>query len=265
MTSEAPSRPRGGGLVPRLVGQGYAEEQIAERRRWVERQTGSRLEQVGVTTMSGEAMRGNIENPIGAAQVPLGVAGPLAVHGEHADGVFYVPLATTEGAVVRSYERGMAAITRAGGATVRVLADENKVCPVLVYDDAASALAAGQRLPELFSELAATGEATTRHGRLLSVEPMVLGRRLIVTFTWSTGDAGGMNMIVRASDAACAVLAERTAAVDRLAFSGMSSEKRAGGGLFAGGKGKRAVAAARLPRRVVQTVLGTTAERMAGV
>lgn len=261
----APPRRTGRALVPRLLGQGYGEEQIAERRRWIEEATGCRLEHVGATTVSGEAMRGNVENPIGAAQVPLGVAGPLEVHGEHSEGVFYVPLATTEGALVRSYERGMAAITRAGGATVRLTADQNKVCPVLVYEDAAAAVAAARRLSALFAELAAAGEATTRHGRLLAAEPTVVGRRLIVAFSWSTGDAHGMNMIVRASDAASALLAERTGAVDRLTFSGMSSEKRASGSLLAGGKGKRAVAAVRLPRRVVRAVLGTTAERVAEV
>jgi hydroxymethylglutaryl-CoA reductase (NADPH) len=197
--------------------------------------------------------------------VPLGVAGPLEVHGEHARGVFYVPLATTEGALVRSYERGMAAITRAGGATVRLLADENRVCPVLVYQDAAAAVDAARRLPGLLAELTAAAEATTRHGRLLAAVPTVLGRRLIVAFSWSTGDAQGMNMIVRGSDAASRLLGERTGAVDRLTFSGMSSEKRASGALLAGGKGKRAVAAVRLPRRVVRAVLGTTAERIAEV
>jgi hydroxymethylglutaryl-CoA reductase (NADPH) len=265
LTAAPPPRRTGGSLVPRLVGQGYDDDQIAERRRWVEAQTGCTLEHVGATTMAGEAMRGNVENPIGAAQVPLGVAGPLAVHGEHADGVFYVPLATTEGALVRSYERGMAAIGRAGGATARLLADENKVCPVLVYEDVTAAVDAARRLPELLPELAAAAGATTRHGRLLGASPTVLGRRLIVTFSWSTGDAHGMNMIVRGSDAAAALLAERTGAVDRLAFSGMSSEKRASGSLFAGGKGKRAVAAVLLPRRVVRAVLGTTAERMVEV
>jgi hydroxymethylglutaryl-CoA reductase (NADPH) len=265
LSAAPPPRRTGPALVPRLLGQGYGDGQIAERRRWVEAETGCRLDEVGATTMAGEAMRGNVENPIGAAQVPLGVAGPLAVHGEHAEGVFYVPLATTEGALVRSYERGMAAITRAGGATARLLADENKVCPVLTYDDAAAAVDAARRLPELLPDLTAAAEATTRHGRLLAAVPTVVGRRLIVAFSWSTGDAHGMNMIVRGSDAACALLAERTGAADRLTFSGMSSEKRPSGALLAGGKGKRALAAVRLPRRVVRAVLGTTAERLAEV
>src|SRR4029079_18214355 len=93
-----------------------------------------RLQHVGAGSLAGEAMRGNIENPVGCIQVPLGVAGPLKVEGEHARGIFYVPLATTEGALVRSYERGMVTLTRAGGATVRVLADENRVSPVFIFE-----------------------------------------------------------------------------------------------------------------------------------
>src|SRR5262245_66537626 len=94
---------------------------------------------VGAGAIPGLSMRGNVENPIGAAQVPLGVAGPLRVRGEHADGVFYVPLATTEGALVRSYERGMVALTRAGGAEARVLEDENRATPVFKFTSVAEA------------------------------------------------------------------------------------------------------------------------------
>ena len=153
-------------LVPRLEGQGYAEGDVETRRRWVEERTGSGLRHVGSSSMTGEEMRGNIENPIGAVQVPLGVAGPLRVEGEHAQGLFYVPLATTEGALVRSYERGMVAITRAGGATARILADENRVSPVFAFDDVATAAAFARNLPGLFEGLRQAAESTTRHGRL---------------------------------------------------------------------------------------------------
>ena len=65
---------------------------------------------VGSVSFDTEELRGNIENPIGAAQVPMGVAGPVLVHGRHANGMFYVPMATSEGALIRSYERGMVAL-----------------------------------------------------------------------------------------------------------------------------------------------------------
>ncbi len=89
--------------------------------------TGCSLTHVGSYSVSSAEMRGNIENPIGAVQVPLGVAGPLSIHGEHAKGIFYVPLATTEGALLRSYERGMVTLTRSGGVSTRVYQDENRV------------------------------------------------------------------------------------------------------------------------------------------
>src|SRR5262249_16847184 len=94
-------------LVPRMKTQGYTPQDVERRRAWVEAKTGGRFTHVGAYSIPSEAMRGNIENPIGTVQTPLGVAGPLIVHGRHAHGTFYVPLATTEGALVRSYERGM--------------------------------------------------------------------------------------------------------------------------------------------------------------
>src|SRR5262249_33075387 len=83
-------------------------------REWIESKRDCRLQHVGDYSVPSEQMRGNVENLIGAAQVPLGVAGPLLVNGAHARGIFYVPLATTEGALVRSYERGMVALTPVG-------------------------------------------------------------------------------------------------------------------------------------------------------
>ena len=40
------------------------------------------------------------ENRIGGTLLPLGVAGPLHINGQHAKGDYYIPLATTEGALV---------------------------------------------------------------------------------------------------------------------------------------------------------------------
>jgi len=208
--------------------------------------------------MAVESMRGNIENPIGAAQVPLGVAGPLAVEGEHARGVFYVPLATTEGVLVRSYERGMVALTRAGGAVTRLHTDENRVAPVFLFDGVAEAGRFCDRLDELLPEVRAAAEATTRHGRLLRLEARPLGRAVMVNFCYSTADAHGMNMIARATDQGCRVLLARGGARRYTLFSGMDSEKRASGSLFAGGKGKKVVAGARLPARLVRAYLHTT-------
>jgi hydroxymethylglutaryl-CoA reductase (NADPH) len=228
---------------------------VAQRRAWVEEVTGCALPTVGASAIAGPAMRGSIENPIGAAQVPLGVAGPLLVRGEHADGNFYVPLATTEGALVRSYERGMVAITHAGGATARVLRDENRATPVFTFDGVDEAVAFARALPALLDELRGAAEAMTRHGKLLRVEPRVVGHDVLVNFAFSTGDASGMNMVSRATNAACEVLVERFAPRAWSLLSGAEGEKQAGPGVYFGGKGKSVVAGARLPAAVVRQVL----------
>jgi hydroxymethylglutaryl-CoA reductase (NADPH) len=264
--------------VPRLEQQGYSQADLAARRRWLEERTGVRFEHVAACSIAGEPagpedaggvgaglggrpaepLRGNIENPIGAAQVPLGVAGPLLIAGEHARGLFYVPLATTEGALVRSYERGMVTLTRAGGAEVRLWTDENRVSPVFLLDSVAEAREFCRELERCFPEVRAAAEATTRHGKLLRVEPRPLGREVMVNFCYSTGDAHGMNMIAGATEQACRWIVAHTAARTYLLFSGMDSEKRASGSLFAGGKGKQVVAGARLPARLVRAYLHTT-------
>lgn len=244
-------------LVPRFLRGGYDAEHVSARRRWLEASCGVALPLIGAAAISTETMRGNVENPIGAAQVPLGLAGPLRVRGEHAQGIFYVPLATTEGTMVLSYERGAVALTRAGGALARVLVDENRVCPWFTFAAAEDAFAFPARVAAALEDLRAAAAATTSHGRLLRVDCQVVGREAIASFVFHTADAHGMNMAVLATDAACRLLIARGIAEDFSIFSGFDSEKRASGAALLGGKGKRVVATARLPAAVVAT-LGTT-------
>jgi hydroxymethylglutaryl-CoA reductase (NADPH) len=242
-------------LVPRLEGQGYTREQVAERRRWVEEKTGGRLELVGGFSVSSDEMRGNVENPIGAAQVPLGVAGPLLVHGEHAHGSFYVPLATTEGVLVRAYERGMVALTHAGGVTARIHRDENRVSPSFWFPDVAGARAFTDWVHAHTADIRALAESTTRRGRLLELRCHPAGRSVVVEFRYSTADASGMNMITTATDRACRWIVEASGARGFHLFSGAESEKRAATGLMTGGKGKQVTAGALLPAEVLEGVL----------
>lgn len=256
-----PSRP--GALVPRLGDTDYTRDGLAERRRWVEAQTGVSLPHVGAYSIPSEQWRGNVENPIGAVQVPLGVCGPLLLHGEHAEGMFYVPLATTEGALLRSCERGMTALTRAGGVHTRVWLDENRVAPIFRLAGIAEAREFARAVDTHFPEIRAAAEATTRHGKLLRVECHPVGREVIVELRFGTGDAHGMNLIVRAAEAACRWLLENTAAEAYQLFSGFEGEKHAGPGLLAGGKGKKVTAGARLGAALVRSYLHTTPQAMA--
>ncbi|MDH4064393.1 MAG: hydroxymethylglutaryl-CoA reductase [Acidobacteriota bacterium] len=246
-------------IVPRFTPEEYDPEQVRRRRAWVEQRLGIALPLVGACAIPTIEMRGNIENAIGAAQVPLGIAGPLLVAGEHARGTYYVPLATTEGALVRSFERGMAMLTRAGGVSVRVFSDENVVCPLFPFDTVEDAHAFARSLPGHFESLRAEAESTTRHGRLLRVEARPAGRSVIALFVFHTGDAQGMNMIVRATERAAQWLVAAGLAPRFQIMSGLASEKRASGYLFGGAKGKKVVAGALVPADVVQTYLRASA------
>ena len=247
-------------LVPRMKQQGYAQPYVQRRRQWLEQKTGCRLVHVGAHSIPGDEMRGNIENPVGAAQMPLGIAGPLLINGSDAKGIFYVPLATTEGALVRSYERGMVALTRAGGVTTRVHVDENRVSPVFLFENVARAHEFAITLPDSFDTIRAEAESTTHHGKLKRIECHAIGREVIVNFCYFTGDAQGMNMIVKATEQACKWIMDHSDALHFYVFSGFSSEKRASGSLLAGGKGKRVTAGALLPRHIVRSYLHVTPE-----
>lgn len=250
-------------LVPRLKSQGYARHFVERRREWLEQKTGCRLVHVGAHSIPGDEMRGNIENPLGAVQMPLGVAGPLRINGTNAQGVFYVPLATTEGALVRSYERGMVALTRAGGVTTRMCLDENRVSPVFLFGSVSEAFDFAQSLPGELERIRAEAESTTRHGKLLRLECHAIGREVIVNFCYFTGDAQGMNMIVKATEQACKWIMDQCGARRFYVFSGLSSEKRASGSLLAGGKGKKVTAGAMLPKEIVKSYLHVTPEELA--
>jgi len=249
-------------LIPRFLGQGYERESITARRRWIEQRTGSNLEQIGSHSTAGELMKGNIENPLGTVQVPVGVAGPLMIKGAHAKGIFYVPLATTEGALVRSYERGMVTLTRAGGVSARVSIDENRVSPVFLFSGVDAAQEFATLLDGCFPAIKEEAESTTRHGKLLRLESHIVGREVMVNFCYFTADAHGMNMIVKATERGCQWILRHTQAQDFYLFSGLCSEKHASGFLFPGGKGKKVIAGAMLTSALLRSYLHVTPAKL---
>jgi hydroxymethylglutaryl-CoA reductase (NADPH) len=149
----------------------------------------------------------------------------------------------------------MVTLSRAGGVTTRVSRDENRVCPTFVFDGVGEADDFARELPSHLEAIRAEAESTTRHGRLLRIESQVIGREVIVEFAFFTGDAHGMNMIVKAANKACAWIMEHSRARRYYIFSGLESEKKSSGNLLGGGKGKRVVAGARIKASLLRTHL----------
>src|SRR5262249_21031489 len=159
------------------------------------------------------------------------------------------------------YERGMVTLTRSGGVLARVHVDENRISPVFTFDSMADAHEFTEHIGSDVEKIRAEAESTTRHGKLLRLEGSPVGRQVIVAFCYSTGDAQGMTMIVRATDRACRWILDHSRARRFQIFSGLSLEKRAGGMLFSAGKGKKVTAGATIPAATRKKDLHATPAR----
>ena len=205
---------------------------------------------------------GNIENFIGLTQVPTGLVQGLCINGEHAKGAFKVPLATTEGALVASYNRGAAAIAQSGGADVRIASEGLQRCPAFRFD---SMLAANEFVAFARKEEAVFAKLVTRksaYAKLIKVDYLVLGNLVLLTFWFQTGDAAGQNMVTFCTDAICEYLATKSPIdiQDWYIESNMSGDKKATAANMSTVRGKRLLAEVIVPRAIVHAVLKTSPE-----
>ncbi|HNL08370.1 MAG TPA: hydroxymethylglutaryl-CoA reductase, partial [Chitinophagales bacterium] len=147
--------------------------------------------------------KGNIEHLTGVAQVPIGLAGPITINGEHAQGDFLIPLATTEGTLVASYNRGIKLLNLCGGPKCTVMRDAMQRAPVFVFDDARGARDFAEWVHANIQQIAAEAEATSSIAKFLYVDSFVSNKFTYLRFNFATGDAAGQNMVGRAVYAAC--------------------------------------------------------------
>ena len=145
------------GRIPRDRENDYTREPAGRAGRSPRERTGAALEHVASYSFDPAILPGNVENFIGVAQVPIGLAGPLLVNGEHAQGEFYVPLATAEGTLVASYNRGMRLLHEAGGVTTTILDDRMQRAPAFLFDSAREARDFRGWLDEHFDEIKRRG------------------------------------------------------------------------------------------------------------
>jgi len=213
-----------------------------------------------------EAQKRNIENPIGTIQIPVGLAGPLKINGLNTQGEFYVPLATSEGALVASVNRGCSAITEAGGANVRVADDKMTRGPVIKAKSLTDALKIKDWIRDHFKELKKAAEVTTRHGKLLKIDPVVVvGRYLYPRFVFKTGDSMGMNMVTIATENALNLLTHKTGA-HVVALSGnLCVDKKPSSLNLIEGRGKTLVAEVIMSKKIVENKLKTTTDAIVEV
>ena len=253
------------GALPRDPENDYTREIIKARQRFIKDHTGVKLDHVTRYSIDPAVTRGNIEHFTGAAQVPLGFAGPLLVHGQHAQGEFYVPLATSEGTLVASYNRGMKVLHQSGGVKCAVVGDNMQRAPVFIFEDAATARRFADWIVENTDGVRKVAEATDPFVQLKYIDYYLANKFAYLRFNYRTGDAAGMNMVGKATFAACNWILQNCDTADIKQFyleSNFATDKKASVINIMRTRGKRVTAEAVIKRDVLLEIMDADTEAL---
>ena len=261
-----PRTPENQPLPPRISGQHKYSTEALGHRREVLKQQGIDISKLAnePANFNPEDLQGNIENFIGFAKIPVGVIGPLRINGAHTQGDFYVPLATTEGALVASYNRGCYAAGLSGGVTVACLTESVSRAPCFIFNnliEASQFVAWAVTQFDLFQKIVAQSSS---HAKLLDIRTTIIGKEVYLNFEYSTGDASGQNMVTLATAAICSQIVEQSPVKPQQWYieGNLSGDKKATMMSFGYVRGKKVVAEVKLGKEVITKVLRTTAMNM---
>ncbi len=255
--------------LPKIPGRGlYTEEARQDRLSFIREQTSQPMENVAVTSLDPKALVSNIEAFIGSVEIPVGLAGPLHIRGTHANGLYYAPMATSEGALVASVTRGATAICKSGGIVARVLNQRMMRAPVFVMSDINSAFFFAEWIKDHFDEIKAETKKYSNYADLVELETQLLGKAVSVQFVYETGDAAGQNMTTTCTWQASQWIMKQMAAFEEVKFdrffidSNRSNDKKVTFQSFIKGRGIRVVAECVLSPEVCRQILKVEPENM---
>ena len=238
--------------IPRDNADDYGESAIKTRQKFVEEYTGAKLEHTPQYSFDPHITAGNAEHFIGVAQIPLGIAGPMTVNGEYAQGDFLVPLATTEGTLIASYNRGMKVMNLSGGVTCTVIDDAMQRAPVFVFNNARDARHFVKWVEANIGEVRGQAEATSSVAKLQYIDYYLASKLAYLRFNFSTGDAAGQNMVGRATFAACSWILDHYEGIQHFYLeSNLATDKKASQVNVMHTRGKRVVAECTIKRDVL--------------
>jgi hydroxymethylglutaryl-CoA reductase (NADPH) len=249
--------------IPRSKENDYTKEIIEERQKFIKEKTGVELKHIDKYSFDPAILPGNIEHFIGVAQVPIGIAGPLLVNGEYAKGEFYVPMATSEGTLVASYNRGMRIIRECGGVTTTIQEEAMQRAPVFIFENARQARDFGIWLREHFEEIKQQAESTTKSGKLTCIEQYHAGRFVFTRFDYTTGDAAGQNMTGKATFIASEWIRKTHPEVRRYMIDGnFATDKKHSNINVLRTRGKRVTAEITIPEKIVREMMNQSPQRL---
>jgi hydroxymethylglutaryl-CoA reductase (NADPH) len=243
-----------------LRNRGKRREDVEDRRRAVEAFSGTMLDCISSYSFDPILAEKNIENMFGSVQIPVGFVGPILVNGDNAKGEFLVPMATTEGALIASVNRGCSIITASGGADVVIVKEEMTRAPVFRVKNVRHAVEVAKWTEGHIEEIKAEAQKTTKHGRLLGIKPFTAGRNLFLRFSYDTADAMGMNMATIATESASRYIEKKTGAVLISISGNMCVDKKPSAVNFLMGRGRIVHADITIAADLVKDKLHTTPE-----
>lgn len=241
----------------------YSDDAVNKRLDWLSQEKNLDFEHINGSKLDFARMRGNIENPIGFAQMPIGLAGPLLVKGDHIDEEVYIPMATTEGTLVDSYNRGIRVLTMSGGVRTKITKHSVHVTPFFYMKNMGEAFEAIQWVEANFTQIQAIVAENTNHGKLDSIEPKLMGKRLYLKFSYNTADAMGLNMACILTDHALRFIEKHIPHEYVQLRSNFSSDKKVSYSNFFDGYGREVYVEATIPKKMLRRYLGITPEQLA--
>jgi hydroxymethylglutaryl-CoA reductase (NADPH) len=250
--------------IPRSKSDNYSEQIIKERQTYIGQISGVAPQHIKSYSFDPHITQGNIENFTGVAQVPLGFAGPLHILGEHANGDFIIPLATTEGTLVASYNRGAKLINLCGGVKCTVVGDAMQRAPVFVFSDAREARDFLKWVQGNMDRIRDEAEATSRVAHLIDIDPYLASKFVFLRFNFTTGDAAGQNMVGRATFAACSWILDHYSGISHFYLeSNFATDKKASQINIMRTRGKRVTAEATIKRDILMQHMRVDATNLA--
>lgn len=238
--------------IPRSQVDNYSEDIIRQRQQFVQQFTGKQIHHISQYSFNPNDAQGNIENFTGVAQVPLGFAGPLHIIGEYAQGEFLIPLATTEGTLVASYNRGCKLLNLSGGVKCTVVGDVMQRAPVFVFEDARQGREFVKWVQVNTGIIRKEAEATSRVAKLVDIDCYLASKFVFLRFNYTTGDAAGQNMVGRATFATCSWIIDNYPGIQHFYLeSNFATDKKASQINIMRTRGKRVTAEAVIQRDIL--------------
>jgi hydroxymethylglutaryl-CoA reductase (NADPH) len=252
--------------IPRNDEDDYSEVAIQARQKFTEEYSGAKLAHINQYSFDPHITQGNCEHFIGVAQVPMGIAGPLLVNGEHAQGEFLIPMATAEGTLIASYNRGIQVLNLSGGVKCTIIGDAMQRAPVFVFEDARGAREFDKWVQANIKTIAAQAETTSSIAKLDNIDTYLSNKFAFMRFNYTTGDAAGQNMVGRATFAACSWILDNYKEYKITNFyleSNFATDKKASQVNIMRTRGKRVVAECIVKREVLIERMRVEPEQLA--